>query len=270
MPEILIVIFTTHHLLFRFVARDGQFLGEPESKNWWSHRAIAAFTPTNIKQVTDTDAVHRNLAFSRGMNPYEIPDWDELYAKQMEKSIAAVEMAVRCGLPIYNAAFECDTAVCDDVIDWLNMVSCESHPMFSKLSRITWPQAVGHAKKWQQLQEVQRMAEARFVAGIQGTSTVLQIGKWNWLRLETVEAIRQEGVVMENCLIEGNHDDLANLSPDRKHEGLFSLRDQKGRSRATVLFLNGLTPEALGRRNRALNDDLKIHVEALIEHLSEA
>ena len=75
---------------------------------------------------------------------------------------------------------------------------------------------------------------------------------------------------MENCLIEGNHDDLANLSSDRKHEGLFSLRDQKGRSRATVLLLNGLTLEALGRRNRALNDDLKIHVEALIEHLSQA
>ena len=259
------MIFTNHHLLYRLVGRDGQFLEADQTRVWWSRRAIAEFTPSKIVRASDTDIVRRNLQFTADMAPYEVPDWERLYAHRLKASRAAVEMALERGLPVYNAVFDHDSAACDDVIDWLNMLSSENHRFLTKLSRISWGQAVLHARKWQRSRERERLAMGR-IAQTEGTTKILDCGKYSWWRLETVAAIRSEGVAMENCLVEGHHDGLAKRGADGR-QGLFSLRDDKGRSVLTALIASGLLLDVLERRNRPPRDHSQDHIEALTDHV---
>lgn len=262
------MIFTNHHLLFVIIAHDSLALDHPACKAWWARRATSAFQAVRWTPASDPELVRANLALSSNLQAKGIPDWDSLYKPAWQKSIDAVAMALRRGLPVYSASYFSETIAIHDVIAWLNGLGQAQSPMIGKLSRVTWLQAVNHARNWQAKLEKQQQAQIE-LAGSEGTTPVLGFGKYHWVRLDTADAIRREGIAMQNCLVEGHHDGLAMMPGGSRREGLFSLRDKKGKSTITALILSADLREAYGRCNHDVPDRLWPLVQALLEHLIE-
>lgn len=262
------MIFTNHHLLFVIIAHDSLAVDHPACKAWWARRAAGAFEAVRWSPASDPELVRTNLALSSNLQAKDIADWGSLYKPAWQKSIDAVEMALRRGLPVYSASYFCETIAMHDVIAWLNGLGQAQSPMIGKLSKITWLQAVTHARNWQRIVERQEQAQIA-LAGPEGTTPVLDIGKYRWVRLDTADAIRREGMAMQNCLAEGRHDELAMMPGGNRREGLFSLRDRRGKSTITALILSADLREAYGRYNHDVSDRLRPLVRALLEHLLE-
>ncbi|WP_127145419.1 hypothetical protein [Pelagibacterium montanilacus] len=259
------MILTNHHLLLLAIARKGTNLEHAVTKAWWARRAIGAYVALSVTPVIEKEGVRKNLAIAHTLQPRDVPEWDELYKARFAKSIGAVEMALNQGLPLYSAAFDTDAWAFEDVCQWLVVLELENAASLTKLSRITWLQAIAHARKWQSI--VHKTSHAVPTAGAQGTTAILGVGARSWVRLDTVDAVRREGAAMENCLIEGNHDDVIATTTLAASSGLFSLRNRRGRSIATVLLDAGMVQAAYGRANRPLDDVMKGELEALVSHL---
>lgn len=261
------MITTTHHLLFYIVARDSARLEHRETRVWWSKRAIAAFVPVAITAPGDPEKIERNLRMGEQLRPQTIEEWDELYAPQSRASVRAVRMAIERDIPLYCAQYERDGPASDDVIDWLNMLAATSDPMRSRLPRIAWNHAVIHARKWMRKRDRDR--DRSVIAGLDGTGWACAAGRDAWYRLETASAIRREGGAMLNCLSGGSYDDLADRSrlAMASVDGLYSLRNAAGRSKATALVHCGEIIEAHQRRNQPLSPPIEAALAMLQAHL---
>lgn len=261
------MIFTTHHLLFYIIARDSARLVDRDTRVWWSKRAIAAFTPVAIAVPSDLNKVERSLIVSERIRPKVIQEWEELYAPQSRASVNAVRMAIARDLELFSAQYERDGPASDDVIEWLNMLGATNDPFGSKLPRLPWDHAVFHARKW--MRKRARDQDRIVIAGLQGTIWACAAGSDAWYRLETVSAVRREGVAMANCLSDGSYDDLADKTRLNIGivDGLYSLRDKVGRSKATALVHKGENLQAYKRNNRMLSGPIKAALAILVAHL---
>lgn len=264
MPKAQKMIFIDRHILFSHIAHAGSGLDHPATQDWWARRAISGFTPLLIKEISDQEQIATHLDAWRA-TPDGVDEnlWSALYMPQIAASVAAVEMAVRRGQPVYMAYWEENTDTHRTVSIWLDMLVDENHRLLSKLPRITWAQAVIHARTWQDKQERQKANRA----GIEGTTEILTVGKRKWLRLDTIEAITREGDVMGNCLADGQYDYLPDHPGRREYDGLYSLRDASGYSLVTVMLWNGDTHQALERANRSVRQQYIPLLDALAAHV---
>ena len=259
------MIFANRHHLFPSIARASSWLSHIDAKIWWARHAIASYRAVGFHEETDPETIaqHLNAPVDHPVADTEL--WTSHYLPQITSSISAVEMALRRRLPIHIAEWDKNVFTEEEVIDWLNMLAAESHPLFGKLSRITWRQAVGHACRWRDLAERQNAK----IAGPEGATEILRLGKLTWYRLDTVEAIHCEGQAMRNCLASGDYDHVPGLSYREVYDGLYSLRDAKGRSRITVLLWRGKITQAYEYANRPMSPESRPSLEALEAHVQQ-
>ena len=259
------MIFINRHPLFHALAYTSSSIEHPHTKIWWAKRAVASYEAVRVEEETNREKIARKLNILLDHPLEDIDFWTAHYLPQVRSSIAAVEMAMQRGLPVHIAIWHREASVQDDVIDWLNMLATQNHPLFKKLSRINWDQAVVHARRWRDLNE-RRHAK---IAGTEGTTEILKLGRFCWYRLDSIQAIRREGEAMRNCLASGQYNHVHDLPGHGAYDGLYSLRDGKGRSCLTTLLWRGNATQAYERANRPVSPELRPNLKALEEYIRQ-
>ena len=165
-----------------------------------------------------------------------------------------------------------DTAETPDytkvVVDWLNALPDVDPCMLDKLRRVTWQQAIDHGIRWHERLAARR---ADGIAGNAGTVDRLDVpvmSGWYWCHLITKRALDAEGAVMGHCVGSG-YDYLTwpgGVMPDDGYhdEGIWSLRDETGRSRVTVEIRSDGIVQAHGPGNERPEAEACPAFEALI------
>ena len=143
----------------------------------------------------------------------------------MAKAVAQGEPLV-----LFQAGFA--AAEVGAVADWLAALSTEAPALLAKLPRVTWTQAIEHSRRWHDRLARQNADVVSAAALGQGVVIALEMADgWRWARLETTAALDAEGQAMGHCVGSGGYDGLAGcFGPD----GIYSLRDAKGRPHVTV------------------------------------
>ena len=114
---------------------------------------------------------------------------------------------------------------------------------------MTWAQAIEHSRRWHDRLARQNADVVSAAALGQGVVIALEMADgWRWARLETTAALDAEGQAMGHCVGSGGYDGLAGcFGPD----GIYSLRDAKGRPHVTVEVSGDTVRQAQGRGNTA-------------------
>ena len=103
----------------------------------------------------------------------------------------------------------------------------------------------------------------------EGTTEILKLGRFCWYRLDSIQAIRREGEAMRNCLASGQYNHVHDLPGHGAYDGLYSLRDGKGRSCLTTLLWRGNATQAYERANRPVSPELRPNLKALEEYIRQ-
>jgi hypothetical protein len=163
-----------------------------------------------------------------------------------------------------------------NVRDWLAALPETDPRMLDKLPRVTWDQAVEHARAYHE-----RLKRSRLrIAGDEGTvDPVPSVGGHRWLHLVTPEALDAESAAMGHCVGDGGYDyvtwwrdeDGRPIRPSGAAEaaaGIWSLRDRDGRSVLTAEIRSSGRVEQIQRRfNESPQPEDTPHVLVLLDHL---
>lgn len=134
-----------------------------------------------------------------------------------------------------------------EIADWLAALPTGAPSMLRKLPRVTWQQAIGHSRRWHERLAKKGTEAVTAAEFADGAEVVLELEYgWRWVRLTTGQALDREGQAMGHCVGSGGYDDLVDAdAPD----GLYSLRDDRGRPHVTVEVRNGIIEQAQGKSN---------------------
>lgn len=166
-----------------------------------------------------------------------------------------------------------------NVRDWLAALPETDPRMLDKLTRVTWDQAVEHARAYHE-----RLKRSRLrIAGDEGTADpVPSVGGHRWLHLVTPEALDAESAAMGHCVGDGGYDYLTwergrDGLPERRRcardaaAGIWSLRDRDGRSVLTAeVHSAGYVAQIERRFNESPQPEDTPHVLVLLDHLRAA
>lgn len=166
-----------------------------------------------------------------------------------------------------------------NVRDWLAALPETDPRMLDKLPRVTWDQAVEHARAYHE-----RLKRSRLrIAGDEGTvDPVPSVGGHRWLHLVTPEALDAESAAMGHCVGDGGYDyvtwwrdeDGRPIRPSGAAEaaaGIWSLRDRDGRSVLTAeVHSAGYVAQIQRRFNERPQPEDTPHVLTLLDHLRSA
>ncbi|MFJ7437779.1 hypothetical protein ACIQW5_09005 [Methylorubrum thiocyanatum] len=162
------------------------------------------------------------------------------------------------------------------VRDWLAALPETDPRMLDKLARVTWDQAVEHARAYHE-----RLKRSRLrIAGNEGTADpVPSVAGHRWLHLVTPEALDAESGAMGHCVGDGGYDyvtwwrgeDGRPIRPSGAAEaaaGIWSLRDRDGRSILTAeVRSSGYVAQIQRRFNEPPQPEDTPHVLVLLDHL---
>lgn len=141
---------------------------------------------------------------------------------------------------------------CASVFDRLNALEDEDPRLLDKLRRVTWDQAVEKARGWHE-----RLAKLRStgIAGDDGTANRIDVRApelpgWYWCQLTTKGALDREGMAMGHCVGSKAYEHHAwPAGVQGPSQGIWSLRDESGRSHVTAEVYNLGIAQALGPTN---------------------
>ncbi|MFJ7437338.1 hypothetical protein ACIQW5_06745 [Methylorubrum thiocyanatum] len=165
------------------------------------------------------------------------------------------------------------------VRDWLAALPETDPRMLDKLPRVTWDQAVEHARAYHE-----RLKRSRLrIAGDEGTvDPVPSVAGHRWLHLVTPEALDAESAAMGHCVGDGGYDHLTwergrDGLPERSRcardaaAGIWSLRDRDGRSVLTAeVHSAGYVAQIQRRFNETPQPEDTPHVLVLLDRLRAA
>lgn len=151
------------------------------------------------------------------------------------------------------------------VCDWLAALPETDPSMQGKLSRISWPQAVEHCGRWHGRLAKAASESVTAVELAEGAEAVtVPDDGWRWVRLTTPEALDREGLAMGHCVGFGGYDTLPTAEyPD----GIYSLRDGRGRPHVTVEARHGVVVQVQGKGNTPPTAEHTYRLGALIKKL---
>lgn len=166
-----------------------------------------------------------------------------------------------------------------NVRDWLAALPETDPRMLDKLVRVTWDQAVEHARPYHE-----RLKRSRLrIAGDEGTvDPIPSVGGHRWLHLVTPEALDAESAAIGHCVGDGGYDDETwdigddglPLRPAHSivaNTVIWSLRDRDGRSVLTAqVWGSGRVRQIQRRFNEAPLPEDVAHVVILLDWLREA
>lgn len=188
-------------------------------------------------EATKTAMIHGNSRYGSD------PVWAEEVYPRLQRSVALLQEGRRRGEPIYIHNIKPPSH--DEITlvrDWL--YGLDSF-WLEKLPRITWCQAVEHARKWHE----QLAKQKAVVAGTDGTdSRIESVDGCYWVRLTTEKAMDRESVAMGNCVGHGRYDYYLDDLDDLR-SGIFSLRDADGQSIITAEISTGEVEQIQRREN---------------------
>jgi hypothetical protein len=152
----------------------------------------------------------------------------------------------------------------DLVADWLATLPTEDTRLFGKLRKVTWDQAEEHSRRWHERLKKQREIKLTEEMAARGIRSLVEFPDgWRWVRLETVEALQQEGSVMHHCVGRGGYNHMAVAAMP---SGIYSLRSPDDRPLVTVEVDGGAIRQARGPSNRT-PEWRAAHVKALVSRL---
>lgn len=158
----------------------------------------------------------------------------------------------------------------DAVRDWLSSLN---ERMLGKLWKLSWTQGVEHADRWHA--ELAKAAEDQAAGERDISRRIDSHDGWTWCRLGSVWAMDREGAVMGHCVGQGGYDGYAKIDSDV--QGIWSLRDTKGRSHVTAEIGYRLSDrttyfleQAKGPKNRPVTTEQQGHIKLLSRELKLA
>lgn len=129
------------------------------------------------------------------------------------------------------------------VANWLSTLPRENVRFISKLSKLNWHTAVGHANNWASRQH----------EGAQDFDSIHTLSSgWCWVRLTSLASLFYEGMMMGHC--------LGREAESYEGDDIYSLRDARNRPHLTLSFepvakvlgqVSGRAGQPLARRYHA-------------------